>query len=198
VALKLSKGAMTSDGLPRHEMAACLAAGGHSALVGAIGQLRDHPEGLEGLLMPLLPAGWRALAGPPSLASCTRDVYGAGLRLSASAALRIARDVAGALAHLHGRGVLHGDVYAHNILWDGAAGAAVLSDFGAACLLPPEVAEELCALERRAFGLLTGELLALAPAGDAGLASLRVVEAACLEPTPARRPPMAEILRALG
>lgn len=197
VALKLFKGAMTSDGLPRHEMAACLAAGGHPALMGATGQLIGHPEGLEGLLMPLLPQEWRVLAGPPSAESCTRDVYAAGLRLGAPAVLGIARAVAGALAHLHGRGVLHGDVYAHNILWDGAAGRAVLSDFGAACLLPPEAAG-LCALELRAFGLLAGELLALAPAGEASLAPLRAVEAACLDPAPARRPPMAEILRALG
>lgn len=198
VALKLFKGAMTSDGLPRHEMAACLAAGGHPALMGAIGRLHGHPEGLEGLVMPLLPPDWRVLAGPPSLASCTRDVYAAELRLSAPAALRIARDVADALAHLHGRGVLHGDVYAHNILWDGATGAAMLSDFGAACLLPPEAAAPLSALERRAFGLLAGELLALVPAAEPGLAPLRAVEAACLDPTPARRPPMAEIRRALG
>jgi hypothetical protein len=197
VALKLFKGAMTSDGLPRHEMAACLAAGGHPGLVGAIGRLADHPEGAEGLLMPLIPAGWRALAGPPSLESCTRDVYPPALRLTAPASLGLARRVAGALAHLHGRGVLHGDVYAHNILWDGTAGETVLSDFGAASLLPLDAAASLCGLEARAFGLLAEELLALAPAGDPALAPLREVASRCLTPRPADRPGMTEVLRAL-
>ena len=43
VALKLFKGAMTSDGLPEREMAACLAAGEHPNLTGALGRLVDHP-----------------------------------------------------------------------------------------------------------------------------------------------------------
>ena len=55
VALKLFKGAMTSDGLPEREMEACLAAGGHPNLTGALGRIVDHPDGTDGLLMPLLP-----------------------------------------------------------------------------------------------------------------------------------------------
>lgn len=197
VALKLFKGSMTSDGLPRHEMAACLAAGGHPALVGALGRLTDHPDGAEGLVMPLIPEGWRALAGPPSLESCTRDVYAPGQSLSATAALGLARAVAGAIAHLHGRGVLHGDLYAHNILWDGTAGRAMLGDFGAACLLPPEEAAPLAALDTRAFGLLAEELLALAPAGASELSRLREATALCLAARPEERPRIAEVLRSL-
>ncbi len=85
VALKLFKGAMTSDGLPEREMAACLAAGAHPHLTGGLGRLADHPDGTQGLLMPLLPEGWRVLAGPPSLESCSRDVYEPGLRLTQAA-----------------------------------------------------------------------------------------------------------------
>jgi hypothetical protein len=146
VALKLFKGALTSDGLPEREIAACLAAGQHPNLTSAFGRLTEHPEGVEALLMPLLPADWRPLAGPPSLASCSRDIYPPGLRLAPETALRIARDIAAAAAHLHRRGILHGDLYAHNTLWDGASGEAVLSDFGAACALPagPE-GESKCA-----------------------------------------------------
>jgi len=197
VALKLFKAAMTSDGLPRHEIAACLAAGGHAQLVGALGRLSGHPEGLEGLLMPLIPAQWRALAGPPSLESCTRDCYDAGLRLDAPAALRLARGVAAAVAHLHGRGLLHGDLYAHNILWDGATGEAVLSDFGAACFLPQGTEEGLQRVEVRAFGLLLGELLE--QAAEVGeLRVLRHIQEACLRPRPRQRPSMAEVVQALG
>ncbi|TCI00823.1 protein kinase [Roseococcus sp. SYP-B2431] len=196
VALKLFKGAMTSDGLPRHEMAACLLAGGHPQLVGAIGRLKGHPEGQEGLIMPLIPGDWRALAGPPSLESCTRDVYDPGLRLSPLAALRLARRVAAAAAHLHGRGLLHGDLYAHNILWDGAAGEAVLSDFGAACFPPPGRADGLQRVEARAFGILLGELLARIESDAPAI--LSEVRAWCLEPRPEDRPSMAEVARALS
>ncbi|WP_421988819.1 leucine-rich repeat-containing protein kinase family protein [Roseococcus sp.] len=197
-ALKLFKGAMTSDGLPEREMAACLAAGPHPQLVGALGRLHAHPEGVEGLLMPLVPAHWRVLAGPPSLESCTRDVYDPALRLDAPVALRIARRIAAAVAHLHGRGLLHGDLYAHNILWDGAAGEAMLSDFGAACFLPDETGGALQRVEVRAFGILLGELLALAGRGGDELTALREMRQRCLQPRSSRRPAMAEVAGALG
>lgn len=193
VALKLFKGAMTSDGLPRHEMAACRAAGAHPNLVGALGEVADHPEGRAALLMPLIPPGWRALAGPPSLESCTRDAYAPGLRLEAGAALRLARGIAAAAAHLHAAGVLHGDLYAHNILWDGATGAAVLGDFGAAALLRGGHAA-LLRTELRAFGVLLEELSALAGGEDTRLSA---IARRCLAPRPAERPGMAEVAAAL-
>lgn len=193
VALKLFKGAMTSDGLPRHEMAASLSAGGHPNLLGALGEVRDHPGGQAAMLMPLVPDGWRALAGPPSLESCTRDVYAPGLRLGAEAAMTLARGMAAAVAHLHGAGVLHGDLYAHNILWDGVTGAAMLGDFGAATRLRGGDAA-LTRTETRAFGILLEELLALAPAA----AGLRELARRCLAPRPAERPAMAEVAAALG
>jgi hypothetical protein len=80
-ALKLFKGAVTSDGLPEHELAACLAAGQHPALCTPVAQLVDHPDGLSGLLLPLIPPDFVNLAGPPSLSSCTRDVYAPGLQM---------------------------------------------------------------------------------------------------------------------
>jgi hypothetical protein len=197
VALKLFKGAMTSDGLPEREMEACLAAGTHPALTGALGRLDGHPDGAQGLLLRLLPAHWRVLAGPPSLESCSRDVYDPALRLAPAVALGIARAVAEAVAHLHGRGLIHGDVYAHNVLWDAGTGAAVLSDFGAASVLPGGPAG--AALERvevRAVGLLIGELLDRC---DAPPESLRALERACTQPDPDRRPDLeavaAEIAR---
>ena len=107
VAVKLFKGAMTSDGLPEREMAACLAAGEHSRLTGSLGQVSGHPENLAGLVMPLLPSHWRPLASPPSLESCSRDVYHASLRLPLEVGLQIAQSVGEAVAydHVPGRGV---------------------------------------------------------------------------------------------
>ncbi|MCJ2143477.1 leucine-rich repeat-containing protein kinase family protein [Methylobacterium sp. E-066] len=196
VALKLFKGAMTSDGLPEREMEACLAAGTHPALTGALGRLVDHPDGAQGLLLRLLPAQWRVLAGPPSLASCSRDVYHPALKLDAEKALRIARAVAEAVAHLHGRGLLHGDVYAHNTLWDAETGAAVLSDFGAASALP--AGDEGAALRRievRAVGILLGELLDRCDAAPDGL---RVLVEACLQADPEGRPGLGEVVAGIG
>lgn len=162
-ALKVFKGAMTSDGLPEHELAACLAAGQHAAMCTPSAVVADHPQGAQAFLLPLIPATYINLAGPPSLESCTRDVYPAGLQIPAANVLHMARTLASALAHVHQRGVLHGDVYAHNILWNPATGDALLSDFGAATLLPldqPAVSQALLALEVRAFGCLLEELLA--------------------------------------
>jgi hypothetical protein len=199
VALKLFKGALTSDGLPEREIAACLAAGEHPNLTSAFGRLTGHPEGADALLMPLLPSHWRALAGPPSLASCSRDIYPPELRLDPEAALHIARGVAAAAAHLHRRGILHGDLYAHNALWDGAAGDVVLSDFGAACVLPE--GQDGCAwrrIEVRAWGLLLGELLDRCSQDPVDVAKLRELERACVQTLPSARPLMDEIVAMLS
>ncbi|MFB0490565.1 hypothetical protein ABIE45_003151 [Methylobacterium sp. OAE515] len=196
VALKLFKGAMTSDGLPEREMEACLAAGTHPALTGALGRIAGHPDGAQGLLLRLLPQHWRVLAGPPSLASCSRDVYPPSLRLDQAQVLRIARSVAEAVVHLHGRSLLHGDVYAHNILWDAATGAAVLSDFGAASALPSgETGSTLMRVEVRAVGILLGELLDHCTAPPE---SLRSLARACTQADPARRPSLPEVIATIG
>jgi len=196
VALKLFKGRMTSDGLPEREMAACLAAGAHPNLTYALGRLAGHPEGYDGLVMPLLPADWRPLAGPPSLESCTRDVYAPDLRLAPDVALRLARGIAAATAHLHAKGLLHGDLYAHNTLWDGTGGGAVLSDFGAAACLPGGAeGAALQRLEVLAWGILFGELLDRTPEAAP---SLRALHRQCIDPDPAARPPMAEVAAAFA
>jgi hypothetical protein len=198
VAVKLFRGAMTSDGAPESEMAACLAAGAHPNLVGALGRLEGHPEGRRGLLTPLLPAEWRALAAPPDFATCSRDVYDEALRLAPSAALRLAGGIASAAAHLHARGILHGDLYAHNILWDGRDGEAALSDFGAACALPEgEAGERWTRIETRAFGLLLDEL-AQRCEGSTQSETLRALARDCAQKIAAARPSMADAAAALG
>jgi serine/threonine protein kinase len=108
-------------------------------------------------------------------------------------ALGIARDVAEAVAHLHQRGVMHGDLYAHNILIDPVQGQARLGDLGAATRLPPqpELRRRLFALEVRAFGYLLEELAAHAPAP--ANPSLHALAQACLCDTPGDRPEMADI-----
>jgi hypothetical protein len=161
VAVKLFKGAVTSDGLPDCEMAACIRAGDHVNLIPVAGKVKDHPAGTHGLVMELIDPQFTNLAGPPSLDSCTRDIYGADTRFDLAAALGIAYGIASAACHLHEQGIMHGDLYAHNILY-GGQGRALLGDFGAAsfyALDDRDIGLALQRLEVRAYGCLLEELL---------------------------------------
>ncbi|MNM26834.1 E3 ubiquitin-protein ligase SlrP [compost metagenome] len=186
VAVKIFKGAMTSDGLPRSEMAACVSAGGHAGLIPVLGILDGHPQQAMGLVMPLIDAAYRNLAGPPSLDSCTRDVYADALQFSAPQALALAHGIASAVRQLHARGIVHGDLYAHNIL-HAHAGDCLLGDFGAASMFqsasPQAVA--LQGIEARAFGVLLGELIAHA---DMPLPAVQALMDTCLQEEVLRRP----------
>jgi hypothetical protein len=204
VAVKLFRGEVTSDGWPHSEMAACIAAGAHPNLIAVEGRVHDHPEGTSGLVLALVDPSFRNLAGPPSLDSCTRDVYAADAAWPVTTALRLARGLASAAAQLHARGIVHGDLYAHNILWDGE-GQGLLGDFGAASFLPPDNAVQALALQRieaRAFGLLLGELRSrCTPANDAERAVLErwgELERRCTQPEAAARPRLGEIASALA
>lgn len=202
VAVKLFKGAVTSDGTPRSEMAACIAAGAHPHLIGVRGRVTGHPDGTQGLILRLIDPSFRVLAGPPSFASCTRDVYAETTRFTPAVALRLATGVAAAAAHLHARGILHGDLYAHNILWNDA-GEALLGDFGGASFFDasqPAVAARVVRTEVRAFGCLLEELVERCVAGgdvttadDAALSALARLQAQCLADDPAARPTMAQV-----
>ena len=161
VAVKLFKGAVTSDGLPHSEMAACIRAGRHPNLIPVLGKVKDHPDGVDGLVMELIDPQFGNLAGPPSLASCTRDIYRDGTRFELSDALNIARGIASAACHLHEQGIMHGDLYGHNIL-HGIEGSALLGDFGAASFYSTDDAASGAGLQRlevRAWGCLLEELI---------------------------------------
>ena len=75
VAVKLFKGAVTSDGWPHSEMAACIAAGAHPDLIAVLGRVDEPSRRHAG---PGAGAGDAALSQPgrpAEPASCTRDVY---------------------------------------------------------------------------------------------------------------------------
>lgn len=187
VAVKVFKGQVTSDGWPHSEMAASMWAGAHPNLIPLRGRLGAHPAQAHGLVMALIAPAFRSLAAPPSLASCTRDVYSPQARFEPAAVLRLTRGIAAALRHLHRQGLSHGDLYGHNILHD-EQGQAYLGDFGAASFLPAEdrpSAEALQRLEVRAFGCLLEEL---SERCEAPPALLRELQRACLDEEPARRP----------
>ena len=199
VAVKLFKGAMTSDGLPHSEMDACISAGRHPNLIPVEGPILDHPEGAEALVMALIDKRFHNLAGPPSLASCTRDTYAPDTRYSRDALLRMATGVASAAAHLHDQGILHGDLYGHNILRN-ATGDCLLGDFGAASFFVPEDRDRAKALQRlevRAFGCLLEELLERCTAPTDALAPLRALQARCVDQHNGSRPLFHEIAQSL-
>lgn len=200
VAVKLFKGSVTSDGFPAEEMAACLAAGEHDNLIGVIGVLSGHPAGTSGLVMPWVDPGFRTLAGPPDLASCTRDIYPDGLRFSLPMVLDLAKGLAAVGAHLHGQGLMHGDFYAHNVLHH-PEGGCYLGDFGAASFYPAQPeggTNPFEALEVRAFGCLLGEVLERCEADvDEYLPTLNVLQRRCMAPVAASRPRFVELVAIL-
>lgn len=161
LALKIFKAAATSDGTPHSELAAGLAAGQHPHLLTPWARVDGHPEGKLAMALPLLPTGYVNLAGPPSFASCTRDVYAHDIRFTPTQAQHLLHCVRSAVQHLHAHGVLHGDLYAHNVLWNPTSGDAILSDLGAAVLtrdLPTATVQQLQAIEWRAFAHLEAEV----------------------------------------
>ena len=136
-------------------------------------------------------SGLRALAKPPSLDSITRDTYPPSTAFGGLFIRRVARSIAAALAHLHGRGLAHGDMYAHNILVAGS-GEAKLSDFGAAFYYGREHPHAAVyeRMEARAFGFLLQELIERHDGSDADqLGPVQALATACAAPgneTPAR------------
>ncbi|MGY3090221.1 hypothetical protein ACVWYF_003276 [Hymenobacter sp. UYAg731] len=203
VAVKLFKGAVTSDGLPHCEMLACIEAGAHPNLIAVEGKVSGHPAGTEGLVLELIDEAFGNLAGPPSLATCTRDVYRPGTSFSLETALAIASGIAAAAGHLHTKGIMHGDLYAHNILTT-IEGNALLGDFGAASFFDVEDAEWAMALQRlevRAFGGLLEELLTHCDEADkapAAVAALWELQRRCVQAEGAARPLFAEIEQVLA
>lgn len=196
VAVKLFKGSMTSDGLPRSEMAACVSAGPHDQMIPILGTISGHPQDAMGLVMPLISPEFKNLAGPPSFESCTRDVYAAGLDFSRQQVVALLHGIASATRQLHAHGILHGDLYGHNIL-HADQGACLLGDFGAASMFVPgaKQAHALQRLETRAFGCLLEELMARCATP---LLELEALKQACLQEDAGQRPDFIQIAAVLA
>ncbi|MGK7891842.1 MAG: leucine-rich repeat-containing protein kinase family protein, partial [Leptolyngbyaceae cyanobacterium] len=194
VAVKLFKGDITSDGSPLDEMQTCMAAGTQANLITAIAQIAHAPNGQAGLVLPFVPNHYTNLGGPPSLESCTRDTYAEGKTFTVSEVVEIARGIAAAIAHLHQNGILHGDLYAHNILVN-PQGTAFIGDFGAASFYQPTNTTRGIALEQlesRAFGCLLEDLLDRCSPTSAMeiqiVKVLRQLQSDCMQPMVALRP----------
>lgn len=203
VAVKLFKGNMTSDGLPHSEKTACISAGAHPNLIAIHGKIVEHPNGSIGLIMAKIAATFKNLAGPPSLDSCTRDIYADDTKFTLETGLSIAKGIASAALQLHNKGIMHGDLYAHNIMHNNE-GVCFLGDFGAASFFPLDDQPHALALQRievRAWSCLLEELLARCSAEDnqdSCMAPLIKLQADCVQPNVTARPLFGEILQTLG
>ncbi len=161
VAIKVFKGEVTSDGYPDDEMKACVAAGDHPVLPKLIGEIKDHPQQKQGLIMELIPSHFYNLGLPPSLDTCTRDTFPEGTVFTALQILNIGTAIASGASYLHEKGIMHGDLYAHNMLIDKES-TTLFGDFGAASFYNTQdrFAQKIQQLECRAFACLLDDLLA--------------------------------------
>lgn len=161
VAIKIFKGDVTSDGFPIDELENCLLVGHHDNIVPLKGRFINHPEGKEGVVMDFIPNEFQTLGLPPSFESCTRDVFKKDQKLTSQQAFEIAYSIAKGAFFLHKQGVMHGDLYAHNTLYNSKTGFSYLGDFGASTHydITNELAYFFERLDVRAYGLLLDDIL---------------------------------------
>ncbi|GIU19725.1 MULTISPECIES: leucine-rich repeat-containing protein kinase family protein [unclassified Shewanella] len=198
IAVKVFKGEVTSDGYPKDELANCLQAGQHTNLIKVVAQLKQADK--TGLVMELIPANYQNLGLPPSLDTCTRDTFCDATQFELKAILRILKQMASGLAHLHQNQVSHGDIYAHNTMFNRNA-EILFGDFGAATnlsQLPLLQREAMEAIEVRALGCLIEDLAEhclqnSAQANQGILTGLSTLKQACLQPSLGLRPCFKEV-----
>ncbi|MEL6247622.1 MAG: protein kinase, partial [Cyanobacteria bacterium J06627_15] len=116
-----------------------------------------------------------------------------------------ATPLASSVDHLHSNGIMHGDLYAHNILIN-ASGESILGDFGAASLYDVETrstSQSLEQIEARAFGCLLEDLLerctdVASPNDKTTTEQLRYLQRDCMQPMPSNRPLFASMCERLS
>lgn len=188
VALKLFKGAITSDGYPLDEVNCCLQAGVHANLIKVLAYI-DNPEQL-GLVMELISQDYQNLGLPPSLETCTRDTFTEYTQFSAAAISHIAKQMVSTLAHLHANKISHGDVYAHNIMINDDYNV-LFGDFGAATdlnSLTDYQRLQMQLIEVRAIGCLIDDLLIVCNEDSQKSAQLNIIAQQCMSIEIAKRP----------
>jgi serine/threonine protein kinase len=166
IAVKVFKGEVTSDGYPQDELQACLKVGSHPNLVRSLAQVKE--KGYLALVMSLIPADYSNLGLPPTFESCTRDDFPSGFTLGIKSIVKIIGQMDMVFAHLHENKVCHGDLYAHNTLFD-QQGNIIFGDFGAASMyhMLSEVQQlKIKQIEGRALHYFIEDLLSLCPQDD--------------------------------
>jgi len=161
IAVKVFKGEVTSDGYPEDELQACLKVGNHPSLVQSLAQVNE--ENHLALIMNLIPAHYKNLGLPPSLESCTRDTFPNGFSLSLEKINKMTSEMCNVFNHLHDNKVCHGDLYAHNTLFDNEANI-IFGDFGAASMyhmLSTTQQQKIRTIEERALNHFIDDLMSV-------------------------------------
>ena len=156
VAVKLFKGAVTSDGYAHDEMNAYMSTGEHPHLISVHAKIKGSEP--LGLVLELIPSHYKNLGLAPNFETCTRDTFTEGTRFDLETIYDVARAMVSASEHLHARGLMHGDLYAHNILINTEDRHCYFGDFGAASFYDVNN-RGFEKIEVRAFGCLLEDLL---------------------------------------
>lgn len=148
-----------------------------------------------GVIMDLVQGG--PLAEKPNATSVLRCRWAEGRTHPLRFVLSVGATVAGALQHLHAHGIMHGDVYAHNVVATPDGASATLLDFGASFVYDRgDAGVDFERLEVRALGLFLADLLARCPEATNAV-DVAAMAGRCLDPRVAARPTFGEVARAL-
>lgn len=150
IALKLYKGDVTSDGYASDEIAAYLELEKHPHLIDVLGSF----NGKLALALELIPKNYTNLGFPPDFTTCTRDTFED--TFSIETIYKVAKAISSVGEHFHKHNLMHGDLYAHNILINEDS-HCYLGDFGAASFYEDNELYEK--IELRAYGCLLDDLL---------------------------------------
>ncbi|MDD2829518.1 MAG: protein kinase [Sulfuricurvum sp.] len=190
VALKVFKGAITSDGYAHDEMNATMSTGEHPNLIKVLSKLAGDER--LGLVLEYIPKDYRNLGLPPDFETCTRDTFTEETSFTPESIYAVAKGIASAAAHLHARGLMHGDLYAHNILINDDD-HCYLGDFGAASFYEPH-RKEFERIEVRAFGCLLEDMLSLCPTKEGSIYTmLEELREKCMNEAVEERPLFSEM-----
>eukprot|EP00049_Salpingoeca_infusionum_P004987 m.86806 g.86806 ORF g.86806 m.86806 type:complete len:576 (+) comp12815_c0_seq2:308-2035(+) len=193
VAIKFFKSS-SSDGDYQDEMAIA-ASLQHPNITAVVATLQgDTPA----LVFEQLSIGFKPLAHPPNAwhrLRCTYDTSLPWLHV-----VRLLHAVSSAMEYIHKQKIFHGDLYAHNIMYNPTSGEAKLGDFGASWsyeMIPEQHHNAIQRLEVRAFGLLVQELVEVTSisSGAQGHNKERLLQLAmqCMSTTTSERPLFAQL-----
>ena len=192
VAVKLFKGAITSDGYAHDEMSAYMSTGEHPHLISVHAKIKGSEP--LGLVLELIPSHYENLGLAPSFETCTRDTFKEDTDFEVETIFSVARAMVSAAEHLHERGIMHGDLYAHNILINREDEHCYFGDFGAATFY--ERSNPLFEkIEVRAFGCLLEDMLMYCSQRERdGYHYLRDLATTCMDDNVAKRPRFKDIV----
>ncbi|PCC12774.1 leucine-rich repeat-containing protein kinase family protein [Pseudoalteromonas sp. JB197] len=193
VAIKLFKGAITSDGYPLDEVNCCLQAKEHANLIKVLAYIEQGSQ--LGLVMELIDNSFSNLGLPPSLQTCTRDTFADGCNYSSQAIYKIVQQMASTLQHLHANKVSHGDVYPHNTMVNQDADV-LFGDFGAAtnlAMLSEYQRQQMQLIEVRALGCLIDDLLSVCSDNNAIAVKLAQLAKQCMTTDIIQRPTLSQL-----